>query len=47
MDVADLTVKTVAEILGVRHPGFLEYDAFDADGIAILLPSLGLQRVAH
>lgn len=43
-DVAELAVRTLAEILDVPHPGFLEYDAFDADGRAVLLPSLGLKH---
>lgn len=43
-DVCDLAVHTLAEILGVPHPGFLEYDSFDLDGHAILFPSLGLKH---
>lgn len=42
--VAELTVDTLAENLRVPHPGFLEYNAFDADGNAIELPALGLKR---
>lgn len=42
--VSELAVHTLAEILDVPHPGFLEYDAFDAEGHAILLPSLGLRH---
>lgn len=42
--VAELAVRTLADILGVPHPGFLEYDAYDAEGNAIVFPSLGLRR---
>ena len=42
--VADLAICTLAEILRVPHPGYLEYDAFDADGATIELPGLGLKR---
>jgi len=45
-DVAQLAVHTLAEILRVPHPGFLEYEAFDIEGNPILLPSLGLKRAA-
>lgn len=33
--VANLTVRTLANILRVPHPGSLEYETFDADGKAI------------
>jgi hypothetical protein len=42
--VANLAVRTLAEILRVPHPGSLQYDAFSADGEKIALPELGLQR---
>jgi len=42
--VANLAVHTMTEILCVPHPGFLEYDAFDADGNEITLPGLGLKQ---
>lgn len=42
--VAKLAVTTLNEILRVPHPGFLEYDAFDAGGSPIDLPALGLKR---
>lgn len=42
--IADLTVSTFSEILSVPHPGFLEFDAFDADGNSVPLPTLGLKR---
>jgi hypothetical protein len=43
--VANLAVRTLAEILRVPHPGFLQYEAFDAEGDAIPLPKLGLKQV--
>jgi len=39
-DVAELAVKTFIEVFGVCHPGHLQYDAFDAEGRKILLPTL-------
>ncbi|MBK5966659.1 hypothetical protein CCR95_21920 [Thiocystis minor] len=42
-DVAELAVHTLTEILRVPYPGFLEYEAFDAEERAIVLPSLGLK----
>lgn len=45
--VADLTIRTFANILRVPHPGFLEYESFDSEGQAILLPSLGLKRAVR
>lgn len=42
--VANLTVKTLSEILCVPYPGFLQYEAMDANGEAIMLPDLGLKR---
>lgn len=41
-EVARLAVRTLAEVLAVPHPSGLEYEAFDADGQRILLPTLGL-----
>src|ERR1700674_4535624 len=41
--VMNLTVRTLAEILGVPHPGSLEYESFDVEGKAIALPELGLK----
>jgi hypothetical protein len=43
LTIANLAVRTFAEILHVPHPGYLEYAAFDADGNAIALPELGLK----
>ena len=42
--VADLAVQTLAEIMQVPHPGFLEYQAFDADGGSLPLPGLGMKQ---
>jgi hypothetical protein len=42
--VAQLTVHTFAKVLGVPHPGFLAYHAFDDEGRSILFSSLGLKR---
>ncbi|MFZ4538960.1 T3SS (YopN, CesT) and YbjN peptide-binding chaperone 1 [Propionivibrio sp.] len=44
--MANLTVKTFAEILCVPYPGFLQYEARDANGEAIVLPNLGLKRAS-
>lgn len=41
--VADLAVRTLAEILHVPHPGFLEYEAVDTSGERLLLSALGLR----
>jgi T3SS (YopN, CesT) and YbjN peptide-binding chaperone 1/T3SS (YopN, CesT) and YbjN peptide-binding chaperone 3 len=46
-DVAQLAVHTLAQVLRVPHPGFLEYEVFDIEGNPILLPSLGLKRAAR
>lgn len=45
--VAKTAVTTLAEILRVPHPGFLEYELFDADGNAFALPELGLKRATR
>ena len=45
--VANLTVRTFAEILRVPHPGFLQYEAFDdteGEWAAMALPELGLKQ---
>jgi len=45
--VADLTVRTFAEILRVPHPGFLQYEAFDdteGEWEAMALTELGLKQ---
>ncbi len=41
--VADLTVRTFAEILRVPYPGSLQYQAFEKGGEVIALPELGLK----
>lgn len=41
--VAQLAVNTLAEILRVPHPGFLEYEAFDETGKVFDLAALGLK----
>jgi hypothetical protein len=42
--VSRKAVSTLAGILGVPHPGYLEYQLFDADGNTITVPELGLKR---
>ncbi len=42
--IAQLTVRTLAEVLRVPHPGFLAYEAFDVQGGSVVLPMLGLKR---
>ena len=44
--IAQLAVCTLADVLRIPHPGYLAYEAFDADGKAILLPTLGLKHAA-
>lgn len=41
--VANLTVRTFAEILRVPYPGSLQYEAFESEGQALALPELGLK----
>lgn len=43
-EVARLAGATLSGILRIPHPGFLEYEAFDASGNSLLLPKLGLKR---
>jgi hypothetical protein len=43
-DVAKLAVHTLAEVLRVPHPGFLEYRGGEFAGNAIEWPALGLKR---
>lgn len=42
--VAQLAVRTLAEVFELPNPIALEYKAFNADGVAIQLPSLGLRQ---
>lgn len=44
--LADLAVTTLVDVLGVAHPGFLEYKAFDSRDQALVFDELGLRRVA-
>lgn len=39
-----LTVRTFVEVLGVTHPGQLEYEAFDTSGKSLTFPQVGLKR---
>jgi len=43
--LADVAVRTLSHVLGVPHPGFLEYQSFDAGGERLSFPSLGLRKV--
>ena len=42
--LADLAVRTLIEVLCAPHPGFLEYEGFDADDNMVDFPDLGLRR---
>jgi len=44
MRLADIAVRTLQQVLGVPHPGFLEYEAFDTDGKRLSFPVLGLRK---
>lgn len=46
-DVAKLSVHTLAEVLRVPHPGFLEYEVGNVDGTPLELPALGLKRAVR
>jgi hypothetical protein len=43
-DVADMAVRTLAEVMLVPHPGMLEYNSFDRGGGALRWPKLGLRH---
>jgi hypothetical protein len=43
-EIARLAVRTLTEVLGIPHPGHLEYQAFSTDHQVLLLPTLGLKR---
>ena len=43
-EIAALAVRTLLEIHDVAHPGWLTYNAFDAEGNEIHLPDLGLKE---
>lgn len=42
-EIATLAIRTLADIVGVPHPGQLEYESFDSDGHRIEHPSLGVK----
>lgn len=42
--LAAIALRTLAEIINVPHPGYLEYEAFDADQNSFAIPELGLKR---
>ncbi len=41
--VSNMAISTLINILRVPHPGFLEYEAFDAEHNVLDLPALGLK----
>jgi len=43
-EVADIAVRTLAEVMTVPHPGFLEYKSFEVNGNALAWPKLGLKQ---
>jgi hypothetical protein len=43
--IATQAVTALSEILRVPHPGYLEYEAFDGDGDALILPHLGIKQL--
>jgi len=45
--VAELAIRTLAEVLRVPHPGNLQYEAFDADRDDLHWPELGLKRTTR
>ena len=45
--IARLAVTTLVDVLGVAHPGHLEYEAFDAPGGEVELAKLGLKRAVR
>jgi len=44
--IAQLAVSTLAEVLGVLHPGELQYCAYDTSDKVIEFPSLGLKQAS-
>jgi len=42
--IAALAVRTLIDVLGLPHPGFLEYMAFDTDGNALVFATLGIKH---
>ena len=45
--VATMAIETLVSILGVSHPGMLEYEAFDSAGNILEFRKLGLKVVAR
>ncbi len=45
--LAKLTVQTFTEIYSIPHPGDLEYEAFNAEGVQISLTELGLRKASR
>ena len=43
-DAARMAVRALTEVFDIRHPGSLEYKAFDKKQRTILVPTLGLKR---
>ena len=43
-EVSDLAVRTLREVLDVRHPGLLSYRAFAKGNAEVILPDLGVVR---
>ncbi len=42
--IATQAVTALSEILRIPHPGFLQYEAFDTDGNALVFSRLGIKR---
>lgn len=45
--VAQMAVETLVSVLGVSHPGMLEYEAFDSAGSKLEFHQLGLKVTDH
>jgi hypothetical protein len=46
-EVAELAVRTLADVLKAPHPGALAYEAFERGGDSLVLAELGLMRATH
>jgi hypothetical protein len=46
-EISELTVRTLRDVLDVRHPGLLSYRAFTKGDGEIILPNLGIVREAR
>ncbi len=42
-DVAAAAIGALVEVLGVPHPGWLAYESFTSEGVALEIPGLGLR----